>query len=244
MDEGFNDQLVLISGESGTGKTASLRSIPNQERWLYMNCEAGKRLPFRNSFKSVNITDPRDVLGYFDQAITHQDKIDGVVIDTFTFLMERYESVYINTAANTMKAWGSYGEFIRQVYQDKIPRLPKPVIIFAHTKAELDEALGLYKVSVPLKGAAKNQGLEAYHSIVVSTKKVPLKELEAYDGNKLLDITQDDVDQGYKHVFQTRPTKATTQERIRAPLGMFTREETFIDNDVAKLLTRLKEYYG
>lgn len=51
-----NDQLVLIMGESGTGKSASLRNIPNQERWLYLNCEAGKRLPFRNKFQTHTIT--------------------------------------------------------------------------------------------------------------------------------------------------------------------------------------------
>ena len=36
-----NDQLVLISGESGTGKSASLMNLKNQESWIYLNCEAG-----------------------------------------------------------------------------------------------------------------------------------------------------------------------------------------------------------
>lgn len=39
-----NDQLILVSGFSGTGKSASLRNIRNQEKWLYLNTEAGKRL--------------------------------------------------------------------------------------------------------------------------------------------------------------------------------------------------------
>ena len=56
----FNDQLVLICGISGTGKSASLRNITNQENWLYLNTEAGKRLPFRNKFRDggYRITDP------------------------------------------------------------------------------------------------------------------------------------------------------------------------------------------
>lgn len=36
-----NDNVVLIGGESATGKSASLRNIDN-ERVLYVNCEAGE----------------------------------------------------------------------------------------------------------------------------------------------------------------------------------------------------------
>ena len=45
-----NDQLLMICGYSGTGKSRSLKNIRNQEKWLYLNCEAGKRLPFKNNF--------------------------------------------------------------------------------------------------------------------------------------------------------------------------------------------------
>ena len=37
----FNNQLVLVNGVSGSGKSASLRNIKNQEDWLYMNTESG-----------------------------------------------------------------------------------------------------------------------------------------------------------------------------------------------------------
>ena len=41
MDQDTNDLLVLIAGMSAAGKSASLRNIPNQENWFYMNTEAG-----------------------------------------------------------------------------------------------------------------------------------------------------------------------------------------------------------
>ena len=41
-DNEQNDQLILICGTSAAGKSASLRNIKNQERWLYMGTEAGK----------------------------------------------------------------------------------------------------------------------------------------------------------------------------------------------------------
>ena len=80
-------------------------------------------------------------------------------------------------------------------------------------------------------------------SVVVSTKKMKLKDLEKYK-NDLLIITEDDEDVGFKYVFQTRLTKDTVNERIRAPEGMWARNETFIDNDVSLVLNRIHEHYA
>ena len=88
-----------------------------------------------------------------------------------------------------------------------------------------------------------NTGREAYFSCVVSSKKVPVKDLESYK-NDMLAITEEDPALGFKYVFQTRLTKDTTHERIRSPMGMFSAAETFIDNDVQKLLDHLHSYYS
>ncbi|TJX17778.1 MAG: hypothetical protein E5W21_35310 [Mesorhizobium sp.] len=70
-----------------------------------------------------------------------------------------------------------------------------------------------------------------------------LLELEKY-GSDLLTITDEDRELGFKHVFQTRITKETTGERIRSPMGMFTKEQTFIDNDCQLLLDHLAKFYA
>ena len=98
------------------------------------------------------------------------------------------------------------------------------------------------ETKIPVKGALKNNGVEAYFSTVISTKVVPLKKLEPYESD-LLTITDDDRDQGFKYVFQTRLTKDTTGEKIRAPIGMFDRNETYIDNNVQNVIDRLHQYY-
>ena len=36
-----NDNLVLICGKSGTGKSTSLKNLKNPEGVLYLNCDAG-----------------------------------------------------------------------------------------------------------------------------------------------------------------------------------------------------------
>lgn len=243
--DNLNNQLVLISGESTTGKSASLRNIPNQERWLYLNCEAGKRLPFPNKFRAATVTDPMSVPGTFDWAMSEAGapQVDGIIVDTLTFLMDMYESNYVIGSPNTMQAWGYYQQFFKNLMQQKVASLGKPVLFLAHARRELNEALMRYDVSVPIKGALKNQGVEAYFSTVVMAKTMALKDLEKYKSD-LLTITPDDELVGYKHVFQTRPTKETVGERIRSPMGLFGVNETFIDNDAHLLLQHMNAYYG
>jgi hypothetical protein len=241
--EGSLDQLVLIAGYSTQGKSASLRNIRNQEGWVYLNTESGKRLPFRNKFNRVTITDPYEVLSYFDECIENKDSVEGIILDSITFLMDMFETQYVLGSGDTMKGWSNYQQFFKQIMQQKVAAFGKPVIIIAHVKDELDEKNMEMKVSVPIKGALKNNGVEAYFTTVVAAKKIPIKELEKY-GSKMLTITEEERELGYKHVFQTRITKGTTGERIRSPMGMFDRAETYIDNDAQLLLDHLKEFYG
>lgn len=242
MSENQNDQLVLICGASASGKSASLRNIRNQEKWLYMGTEAGKRLPFKNKFRSARVDDPMQVIQAFDYAIEHKDEVEGIIIDSLTFLMEQFESKYVLTAPNTMKAWSDYQQFFKFLMQDKVIKFGKPVIFTAHTQRILNENTGEFEVSVPIKGALKGNGLEAYFSCIVAAKKIPVKDLKDYQ-NDLLHITEEEEAVGYKHVFQTLITRTTTGERIRSPMGLFERKETYMDNDCQLLLDRLNEFY-
>jgi hypothetical protein len=238
----INDQLILVAGFSGEGKSASLRNILNQEKWMYLNCEAGKRLPFKNQFQPYRITDPYQVHEAFDYATNEATDTAGIVIDSSTFLMDMFESQYVLGSANTMQAWGAYAQFFKVLMQQKVTAFGKPVIIIAHLLDVLDEKSMEMRTSVPVKGSLKNNGIEAYFSTVVAAKKVAVKELEKF-GSKMLVITDEERELGFKHVFQTRITKATTGFRIRSPMGMFDKAETYIDNDCQKLLDHLNEFY-
>lgn len=238
-----NDQLIAVVGYSSTGKSASLRNIKNQDRWVYLNCESGKRLPFKNKFNRITITDPMEIHAYFQEAIDNRDDVDGIIVDSLTFLMEMYESQYVLRAANTMKAWGDYQQYFKTLMQELVPQFGKPVIFTAHVKDETDEKTLDTRTFIPVKGALKGVGIEAYFSCIVSCKRLPLKELKDY-ANDLLPITPDDEIQGYKHVFQTQLTKKTVGERIRGPMGLFTRAQTFIDNDCQLVLNKLHEFYA
>jgi hypothetical protein len=238
----FNPQLVLISGESGSGKSASLRNLKDQENWLFMNCEAGKRLPFKNSFETVTITDPYSTYDGLDY-VKNTANMRGAIIDTTTFLMDMHESQFVINSPNTQAAWGTYAQFWKNLMQQKVAPLGKPVIMLAHVVDVYDEKNAEMKTHIPVKGSLKNQGIEAYFSTNVMTRKMPLRDLEDYK-NPMLNITEDEEMLGFKHCFQTRLTKKTIGTRIRSPIGMFTKEETFIDNDCQVLLDHLKEFYS
>lgn len=248
MSVNTNDNLVLISGVSGTGKSASLRSIKNPEGVMYLNTENGKKLPFASKFMKgpdgkvgFSITDPYQVYEAFDAA----DSMGAhtIIIDTATFLMDMLETQYILDSSDTRKAWQEYQQYFKRLMQHYVALCNQNVIFTAHTLSVYDEQNETLETKVPVKGALKNQGIEAFFSLVVSTKKKKLKELEKYQSD-LLTITPDEEAVGFKYVFQTRVTKDSLSERIRAPMGMFSLEETYMDNDAQLLLDRIHQYYS
>jgi hypothetical protein len=237
-----NDHLVLLCGKSATGKSASLMGLENPEGVLYLNCEAGKRLPFRAKFLQKTVTDPLQVYEAFDWAETNPD-IHTIVVDSLTYLLDMYESVYVLNSANTMQAWGQFAQYYKTLMQQYVARSTKRIIFVAHTSDTLNENEMAIETKVPVKGSLKNNGIESYFTVVIASKKVPLKTLKDCKSD-LLTITPEEEALGFKYVFQTKITKDTVNERLRGPLGLFDTKETFIDNNMQLVLNRLHEYYA
>lgn len=238
----FNDHLVLLVGKSATGKSASLMNLKNPEGVLYLNCESGKKLPFRARFVQKTVTDPLQVYEAFQWA-EEQNNVHTIVIDSLTYLLDMYESVYVLNSSNTMKAWGDFAQYFKNLMQQYVAASSKNVIFIAHTSDSLNEAEMVLETKVPVKGSLKNNGIESYFTVVMASKKVPLKTLHGYE-NDLLQITPEEEALGFKYVFQTKITKETVNERLRGPLGLFETKETYIDNDMQKVIDRLKDYYA
>ena len=53
LQQAQNKRLFVIYGTSGSGKTASLRNLKDQEGVLFLNCESGKEIPFKNKFNHL-----------------------------------------------------------------------------------------------------------------------------------------------------------------------------------------------
>ena len=237
----MNNNLILVSGEAVTGKSYCLRNLIDPTGVMYLNCESNKKLPFKSSFQEFNIIDPWQV----HEAIIHAESMPDVhtiVIDSLTFLMDQFETQYVLPAANTMKAWGDFAQFFKVMLQQHVANSTKNVIFLAHTLSILNEQKMEIETRVPIKGSLKNNGIEAYFSTVISTKTMTNINLEKYK-SPLLTYTEDEKELGMKYVFQTRLTKETLNEKIRSAGLMWTKEETFIDNDLQHAIQRSHDFY-
>ena len=99
---------------------------------MYLNCEAGKKLPFRAKFKQYTITDPLQVMEAFEAAET-MEGVHTIVVDSLTYLLDMYESVYVLKSSNTMQAWGQFSQYFKELMQQYVAKSTKNVIFTAHT---------------------------------------------------------------------------------------------------------------
>jgi hypothetical protein len=239
-----NKNIVLIMGPPNTGKSASLMKLSNPDKMVYLNADL-KELPFASKFKlNLPIADSKDVIDYITQ-IEEEPSVTGAVLDTLTFLMSMYERQYVTPFAGTKQgqtAWGDYGNFYRE-FIHAIKSGTKNYAILAHAATELNEQAMQMETYVPVKGAVGRTGVEADFTTILSTKQVPLKKLEGYE-NDLLHITEEEEEDGFKYVFCTRVTKETVGEKMRSAVGLWKRNELYIDNDLEQVFQRLRQYYG
>lgn len=237
----MNNNLVLLCGKSATGKSASLQMLKDPEGVMYLNCENNKKLPFRSKFQEFTITDPTDVPDAID-SVQDNKKIHTIVIDSLTYLMDMFESTKVLTSTNTMKAWGQYAQFMKNMMAQNVANSNKNIIFIAHTSDIFNESEMVNETMVKVKGSLMNTGVESYFSTVIGCKKVPLKNIETYKSD-LLSYNDEEKLLEYKYVYQTKLTKDTVNERIRSPMRMWDTQETFIDNNLQHILDRLHEYY-
>lgn len=127
--------------------------------------------------------------------------------------------------------------------QQYVAKSTKNVIFTAHVQSILNDAEMIMEKKVPIKGALKANGIEAYFSTIVSAISISIEALTKYN-NPLLTITPEEELIGVKYVYQTRLTKETVKERIRSSMGMWAVNETYIDNNAQFLMDRLHTYYA
>jgi hypothetical protein len=239
-----NNHLVLVSGKSSSGKSASLLDIVKPEGVMYLNCENGKKLPFKSKFKELTITDTDQVYQAFAEAEKMPD-VHTIVIDTLTYLMDMYESTKVLTSSDTMRAWGQYAQYMKVLMSQVVAKSTKNVVFLAHTSDILNESEMINETMVKVKGSLMNQGIESFFTCVISTKKVTLNKLDGKVAKStLFKLTPEDEANGFKYVFQTRLTKETVNERLRSPMGLWDIKETYIDNNLQNVINRLHKYYS
>jgi len=177
------------------------------------------------------------------QAAENDPTCHTIIVDSLTYMMDMYESLYVLNAVNGMKAWGDFAQFFKVLMAQHVAASSKNVVFTAHTLDSLNEGEMVMETKVPVKGSLKNNGIESFFSCCVAAKKIRLKDLSKYDSD-LLTITDEEEMLGFKYVFQTKLTKETVNERLRGPMGLFDNKETYIDNNIQLVFDRLYEYYN
>lgn len=236
-----NKNIVLVMGKPNTGKSTSLRNLKNQDTMVYLNTDL-KALPFADKFMmNVEVADALDVINYISE-IENQPKVTGAILDTITFLMSMYERQYVISSADTQKAWGNYGNFYRE-FIHAIKAGTKDYVIMAHEDSVFNEQAMQMETKIPIKGSVGRIGAEADFTTILSTKQMPIKKLEGIESD-LLHISDEEREDGFKYVFCTRISKDSVGEKMRSAIGLWNRNELYIDNDIEQVFTRLREYYA
>lgn len=210
--------VVVILGESGTGKSTSLRNL-NPDETFIINV-LNKPLPFRGYKKSyneekknfLNTDDYRRISKYLEAINERRTDIKSIVIDDFSFLMcnefmhrcrEKGYDKFTDMGSNVFNIMDICQNFRDDLY----------CYILCHT--EKDHA-NMIKPKTVGKMTADYVGLAERATIVLHTQIID---------RHYSFLTQNDG----MHVAKT-------------PLGMF--DDAYIDNDLSEIRKVIDEYYN
>lgn len=134
-------QKVLIMGESGTGKSTSMRNC-DPAITAVVN-PVGKPLPFKNHFETLdNVTDAREIIKYMKEQVKAGKKL--IVVDDFQYILA---IPYMNRIKET--GWDKYNDFGANYFEiiDVCKYLPDDVVVAYMSHLEtLDNGLTTVKL--------------------------------------------------------------------------------------------------
>ena len=206
---------VLILGESGCGKSTSIRNVSPEECFIVQPIR--KMLPFRNDFKQmtkdggqIKVTDNVSmIIKMIDGAVKLDKKM--IIIDDFQYVMANEfmrrskEKSYDKFNDIGFNAWSVINH--AQSVESDIR-----VYFMSHTETDMN---GKTKIKTIGKMLDEKITLEGLFTIVLGAT--------VSDG---------------KYEFTTQNGGSDT---LKSPMGMF--EEMHIDNDLQMIDETIKEYY-
>lgn len=153
--------IVLVIGDSGTGKSASLRNFKPDEV-LVINC-AGKPLPFQNHFEQITPTFEKLTKDVQKALATTEKKV--VVVDDAQYIMSFQYMRRIKE--NGWDKWNDIqGDFFNIIQDAK--KLPKDVVVYFLSHLQRDDA-GHEKVKTMGKMLDEKITIEGLFTIVLKT---------------------------------------------------------------------------
>jgi len=212
---------VLIVGESGTGKSTSIRTLP-PEKTVILNTEI-KAMPFSNhdNFKVVDINSYKvlnNALRYY--ASEKGNKYKYIVLDSFTSMTEIIDR-YTSAVYQGYDQWKNYNLLIYDVI-NRIKQMKQQVFVLGIPEQK-SEGFNEVKKYIRVKGNELKYGnIEKEFTIVLYTQ--PLYD---EDSGEMEDVE-----------FQYRPNRKNT---AKAPNGLFEKRPK---NDAKFIADRINQFYA
>lgn len=271
---------ILIQGYTKSGKSHSLKYLAEnlteeqQQRVLVFNCD-NTALPFSHNFKNINVSTNTFCLGgdvnrhkitdvldqiYVKERKENKSMFDIIIIDTFTYLMDK-ACVKIDLTEDKLVKDSNGRRDLRQRYQtsnifaqtlvDKLSRLQNKFIIVTCHISESEDKSGKLKEKAAIRGSVGTKALESFFDDVIKAEAMSVDDIEElndrvhemcgksmFDSDLLTDLTYEEKEiKDYKHVFKTVSNKYGT---ISATSGLWNHPiEYVVDNSIWEVMRRL-----
>lgn len=212
--------VICIMGESGSGKTTSMRNLDPASTY-YIDCDKkglswrGWKASFNAEAKNYKRTDIKESVLLLLTGINDKcENIKTVVIDTLNGIMVADEM-----RRSKEKGYDKWADLAASVYEiidyALTMRDDMTVIFLAHTQVDSDDD-GYRLTHIKTNGKKLNKiGLETKFPIVLLAKCI--------DG---------------EYVFETQANNSTA----KSPMGMLADKR--IPNDIVTVIQAAEEYYG
>lgn len=211
-------RVLCIAGESGSGKTTSLRNLDPKTTFIidadrkglsWKGWKAQYNKEAKNYIQTSDVDKIKSLLQNISEKATH---IKTVVIDTLNTIM-------VDDEVKRMKEkgydkWIDLAQCVWELVSDAhLLRDDLTVVFMAHTQTERDDS-GFYFTRIKTSG-------RKLEKICLESKFTTVLMAKCIDG---------------RYIFETHAKNSTA----KSPMGAF--EENEIDNDVALVIKRLEEY--
>ena len=213
-------KVIGLLGESGTGKTTSMRNL-DPTTTFYIDCDKkglswkGWRSQYNLENKNYWDTDnPSTVMQLLEKINTQGSfkHIKTVIIDTINGVMVAEEMR--NAKVQGFGKWTDLAQYVWEIFDYCLTmRDDLAVIIVAHSITDSDDN-GVVFTHMRTNG-------RKLEKIVLESKLTTVLLAECKDG---------------KYILHTRADRST----VKTPLGAFDEDE--IENDITKVLKALEEY--
>lgn len=154
---------ILIMGESGTGKSTSMRNFGSDE--IAIVNPVGKPLPFRGKFDTLNgATESRKITQFMDKAVADGKKV--IVVDDFQYILS---VPYMNRIKEAgWDKWNDFGDNYFTIL-NHVNEMPDDVNVYFLTHTETLEN-GITTIKLIGKLLREKITIEGLFTIVLQTQ--------------------------------------------------------------------------